>query len=466
MSHQQKEEFFDENHPDILTDDDCDMKIDDEDNNSCDSLSHEKDGNISAMSDQSIEQRESTSGISNIKSSILSSPKTSPTLCRKETTVTQLITTENIVRTRKENSTFKTQPLSQYRLNEMDREPDDGRHEQEMKRDGLTRGSIHTTTSRHEETEQFMCNRQSPQENATLIQRKPATTTLPTFKNTGRPSLISERKMSKPGTFPQNKPNLNKLSFLSDFRLICILVLGIFGILFILVIIVKNLKQVEENPSDLQFDDDLVQKNFLRMFDDTRHNFPSQTNNFWKVLRSGTKSIMVSKTPNQPAVFILAAPRGAEVTAICIARKYAKAVTDAFNGSEPLEFRSHLHTMESARAIKENIDNSLNNAFLGGSHVAIIHELNRLHGESVMMFHGYCDNDNAPFTKVVFLFILHLESSDVEEINDALVEKKLAQIWSKHLNDDKMIPLMSRIGNSNAFVKQETEDVLIRNKCI
>lgn len=81
-----------------------------------------------------------------------------------------------------------------------------------------------------------------------------------------------------------------------------------------------------------------------------------------------------------------------------------------------------------------------------------------------MMFHGYCDNENAPFTRVVVLFTLFMDA--VNEETDDLVEKKLSQVWGKYLDNDKLFPLLSRIGNRNAFVRQESNEILETHSCL
>ena len=122
------------------------------------------------------------------------------------------------------------------------------------------------------------------------------------------------------------------------------------------------------------------------------------------------------------------------------------------------------------------IDEALNDGFIQGSRAAVIHRLERLHGVSAMMFHAYCDNENASFRRVAIIFTLLADSSDktgVETLEekrsrterDGYVEALLRRRWSEDIDVDKFEPLMSRIGNSNVFVRRETEEVLTAVGC-
>lgn len=217
------------------------------------------------------------------------------------------------------------------------------------------------------------------------------------------------------------------------------------------------------NFDPLKTDQDHILSDFLKAFDKLKNSFPSQTSLFWTVLRAGTRSIMCQKPPDQPAVFIIAVPQGADQTALCIVRKYANIVTESFKAHDAVEFSRHLRGADTPDHMKEVIDDILKVGFSQGSRVAIIHDLDRLHGESAMMFHGYCDNENAPFTRVAFVLMLRMGAVDGD--TDDLVEKRLSDVWSNHLNRDTLLPLLSRIGNRNAFVSRESDEVLQTNDC-
>lgn len=227
---------------------------------------------------------------------------------------------------------------------------------------------------------------------------------------------------------------------------------------------VANDSRQIENYDDSQVKPSQILEDFLKAFDQLNSSFPKQTSTFWKVLRSGTRSIIVQDYPIAPAVFIVAVPKDAQKTALCIVRKYAAVVTRAFQGRQPIEFTHHLRSADTPERIKHVIDDTLNQGFSEGSRVAIIHELNKLHGKAAMMFHGYCDNENAPFTRVVVLFTLFMDGADEE--TDVSVERKLSQVWGKYLDNDKLFPLLSRIGNRNAFARQESDEVLEAHGCL
>lgn len=246
--------------------------------------------------------------------------------------------------------------------------------------------------------------------------------------------------------------------------------LGLALLFLFLITLIMALSLCSTSPDDqlnsndaLKLNLDEILNDFLEAFDRLNGSFPAQTSMFWKVLRAGTRSIMRQNPPEQPAVFIIAVPQGAEQTALCIARRYADIVTKAFKVHGTIEFLQHLRGADTPEHIKEVIDDTLNSGFSRGSKVAIVHELNRLHGESAMMFHGYCDNENAPFTRVAFVLMLHMDAIGGE--TDDLVERRLSNVWGSYLDRDTLLPLLSRIGNRNAFVRQESDEVLQANGC-
>lgn len=49
--------------------------------------------------------------------------------------------------------------------------------------------------------------------------------------------------------------------------------------------------------------------------------------------------------------------------------------------------------------LKMELDNTLKG--LSQSHAAVIHNIERIPGRDAMIFHSYCDNENAPFKQVM-----------------------------------------------------------------
>ena len=82
-----------------------------------------------------------------------------------------------------------------------------------------------------------------------------------------------------------------------------------------------------------------------------------------------------------------------------------------------------------------------------------------------MIFYRFADNDNAPYKNVAIVLTLTLESTDAGSERDNVAYDELRKIWGSSLDVDKVEPLLSRIGNSVAFVRPETTNTLSENDC-
>lgn len=205
---------------------------------------------------------------------------------------------------------------------------------------------------------------------------------------------------------------------------------------------------------------------YLKYFQDIRGSFGGQDVGFWRILRAGTKPVVEQDDPVQPAVFIFVIPSDAVATADCLIQQFSEMITKLFRARQPVEFLAKDAGMLSPADIKHQLDDTLNEGLSAGSRVAVIHHLEQLPAESAMMLHSYCDNENAPYRRAVFILTLYVEqSSSMVTESDAFVEDRLQMLWGRELGTNRLPPLLSRIANSIAFVRPESADVLKQNKC-
>jgi hypothetical protein len=206
---------------------------------------------------------------------------------------------------------------------------------------------------------------------------------------------------------------------------------------------------------------------FLQAFENITDSFSSQVPHLWKTLRAGTRPIMQQDDPVHPAVFLIVIPSDAMPTGECLIRWFADAVTHAFDAAAPaVRFMPDSINVSPPEHVKRQLDDTLRGGLSAGSRVAVVDHMERLHGESAMMLHAYCDNEHAPFRRAVFILALHIAeaTADITE-TDAFVEAELGKLWEKVLGSNRFHPLLSRIGNSIAFIRRENLDVLRQNKC-
>ncbi|ESO00360.1 hypothetical protein HELRODRAFT_175770 [Helobdella robusta] len=221
---------------------------------------------------------------------------------------------------------------------------------------------------------------------------------------------------------------------------------------------------------------------FKSDFVSLKRDFANQSKRFWKILESATKSIIYKDSPSDPAVILLvASDKNLEKTVNCFIDNYVNLVIKFFNQSRNDVVRfDFIYSTDDPPALKMDIDKKLKHSFSSGSHVAVFEHLEWLAGEAAMMFHGYCDNDNAPFKRVIMLMTIYLQDIksrndkntkvelDVDRINqekDDYVEQLMQVLWADEIGEETIASLMSRIGNYKIFLKKEQDVKLSALKC-
>ena len=194
---------------------------------------------------------------------------------------------------------------------------------------------------------------------------------------------------------------------------------------------------------------------FIEMMEGLKNKFPDQDRRLWKTFNATAKRIIIDEHPIQPAVFLIASTKSTYEEADCLALQFSRVITKAFQSYDPVyvNVSAEYRSITSADA-KIVLERSLKNGFDGGSKSAVITNLEDLQGDTAMLLHAFCDNENAPYTKVVILFTIHI---DENAITEGGVEEYLTKIWRKQLNIDDIGALLSRVANNIVIVRKESE---------
>jgi len=219
----------------------------------------------------------------------------------------------------------------------------------------------------------------------------------------------------------------------------------------------------EKGQLAVGFDRKAVLKHFKDGAAGLRSAFPSQSPRLWRVMESATLPIIEEDDPTHPAVILLVTTRDNLQVAECLAGRYASLVTESFNAATHATFNCEMHANSDPEEAKRQLDAVLSRAFDGGSKSGVVLRLEKLPGSAAMIFYRFADNDNAPYKHVAI--ILALESADTGSERDSVAYDELRKVWGSSLDTDKVEPLLSRIGNSVAFVRPETRDNLAANGC-
>lgn len=197
--------------------------------------------------------------------------------------------------------------------------------------------------------------------------------------------------------------------------------------------------------------------------------FPTQTERFWKVLRVSLRRIIADPFPEYPSVLLLVVPSGSRSseTGSCIAKHLTKTINTLYNVTSAKVINipsdiTHSNPDDEKKDLDRLIHESFENQHLRS--IALDH-FEQLSPRASLLFHGYCDGDNAPFKNVAIVFVLHTDIN-IESLRTdrtgSLIDRHLVELWSKTaqpLDIDKIEPLIARIANNPAIV---TEDINLK----
>jgi len=211
---------------------------------------------------------------------------------------------------------------------------------------------------------------------------------------------------------------------------------------------------------------DVTPEMFLHAFSNVRDSFRSQMSGFWGVVRAAVKPIVFRENPDQPAVFVLVAASDVRETASCFVHLFGRSISALLRARPPVEFAADAVSELPPERVKRLLDDQLRVGLSSGSRIAVLHHLEQLHAESAMMLHAYCDNENAPFRRAVFILALFVDelSSEISE-TDSFVEDRLRTLWGDVLGTNRFYPLITRIAHSIVFMRPESSDALAQVQC-
>ncbi|XP_027022438.2 torsin-1A-interacting protein 2 isoform X3 [Tachysurus fulvidraco] len=225
-----------------------------------------------------------------------------------------------------------------------------------------------------------------------------------------------------------------------------------------------------------------VQKelNLLEMFyqemDKVQESFPNQHHEVWRRSRIHLKKHLNLTNPTEPVSLILTSGREAEKTLGCLAQRLAAAFSNAVNSSV-LGIDGTSKSAQDSDQVKLDIDETLKEAFEGGTQAAVIHRFEELPPGSTLIFYRYCDHENSAFKKVFLAFTIMLQEEiafppnvslgTVEEMVQEYLKVKFVSsdrtVEFNKMDLDKLSGLWSRI--SHLILPVAAEQEIEQNGC-
>ena len=152
---------------------------------------------------------------------------------------------------------------------------------------------------------------------------------------------------------------------------------------------------------------------FESKVNDLKKKFKRQDDILWNaVLKLGKQHIMEchntsSQAPDRPLVFVFTSIRKYQESLQC----FAKSIGMAFaGGAESVILNGN--EMAKKSESKADLDRELESMLKSKEQLIIFTELGSLPYETASIFFKYCDNENAPYPKAVFIFTLSLDRDE------------------------------------------------------
>jgi hypothetical protein len=233
------------------------------------------------------------------------------------------------------------------------------------------------------------------------------------------------------------------------------------------------------NPSLKSAGAGSLKNNFHSHLNSLKEKYPNQTTNFWSNIESSFgHSILES---GGPSIILLVNDKSTSNLA-------PKITTDLFEfflsilqmssskiGKEdlivnPMNDDKLLDLIKTKKydAAKKYVDTKLDKVFISGCKFALVQHIERLPATTMLLFYTYGDDmGNAKYPGIVILMSLELsddvfiENSTREQILKSssklseLVENYLFDLYSKHIHEDQLRPLFTRIANNVIFINNE-----------
>ncbi|KAK3087969.1 hypothetical protein FSP39_012928 [Pinctada imbricata] len=206
------------------------------------------------------------------------------------------------------------------------------------------------------------------------------------------------------------------------------------------------------------------------LYDDFRSNlkelqsaFAEQDRRLWRVIHAPIRRILMEEEPTYPAVLLFVVPKeqSSEKTATCLAQKVLAAVNNTYDIEGLAYINSNSVRNRDSAKEKRDLDDRLKEILEEKYQMGVVVDhIEQLSPFAMLLFHGYCDGDNAPYKKSVIVLVMHTDQDFHVLQNEDAVDDLLFKNWKIGLEEDKIPPLIARVANNKVVVKGEHPNVL------
>lgn len=232
-----------------------------------------------------------------------------------------------------------------------------------------------------------------------------------------------------------------------------------FYILIVLVIPILFLGMREyfkgEDGPDESYDRTQKQSEFLKFAGKLRaYNFPSQSDQTFRILNGLVKSSLEDKEPAHPASIVLLIPPTMDSKfPQCFLRKLGAGVHHAHGSKDKINELN-------LKNVGPKVQTELKSYFDRGGRVVMVEQIEKSQeSKNLLLFNSFCDDTKAYQKRAVFFFIVQVPQNIYEKYKwnpknaGEISNEVLNEAWKNVLNEDKKrVELIGRVARSTVLL--------------
>ncbi|GIY52659.1 hypothetical protein CEXT_370691 [Caerostris extrusa] len=225
-----------------------------------------------------------------------------------------------------------------------------------------------------------------------------------------------------------------------------VLIVVVFSVLCACVIAGFNYTNKEQIPVQNQLETTVLISNLKQEFKD-------QHKMTFRIIKGALENVLKTE-PKAPAIIMLIATNGSESLTNQFALKLANLLLESNN---PIVISGMDYKLANSDWAKKEIDDIIQKNLIPGQiGVVLVKDLDLIPGEAALVFHSYCDGENAPFKKSVFLLTVASGKTYDENFGPKIWDKDihhhLFSAWNR-MGTDQLAPLVTRLTVSVAAIR-------------
>lgn len=192
-----------------------------------------------------------------------------------------------------------------------------------------------------------------------------------------------------------------------------------------------------------------------------KEKYGDQASNSWRTLHAAALShVSLRPKPVRPIVILVYWVNSSNHQILYDVSKVYSSVLSGSKGDASIEIKGMDFVDQESESVQKHIAGELERGFEDGKKVAIIHDFDNLPSCSVLTFHNYCNNEDAPYTDVAIILTMKGNPEMEPEQKPKVLEESVSTIFHKKWSDcpedlppGKIDAILSRIANNVVLLR-------------